>query len=372
LVVYYKEDNYMRRLLVPVLITAVLLFTGCALSKDKDSGSTIDNSTSTVYDEPEEAEDTRVDDKQQPDEEKTGKPNQDTVKEKMTITLYYQDGDGCVIPVTRRVEKQEGIAKAALNALVDNAINREEIEYFGLYPVLPEGTEILGMTIKEGTARVDFNKKLLDYASETDERNIITSIVYTLTEFSTIDDVKILVNGYELGELKYGTDVSGTLGRHNVVINSGEVNVEEDVGKLDLYLFKPLKEEYFFILPVSYKTESLTEDEKPERIVELLRESIEEDKLYTEIPSETELIKSEIEDNLLVLDFTSGITSYGGGTAREDGIIKQILYSMKQVDGIEKVMILIEGGTKELPEGSDISKPMLIPKEINDVIDVTD
>ncbi|HHW48954.1 MAG TPA: GerMN domain-containing protein, partial [Clostridiaceae bacterium] len=131
-------------------------------------------------------------------------------------------------------------------------------------------------------------------------------------------------------------------------------------------------DEYVFILPVSFKTEILTEDEKPERIVEFLREGAIGDKLFTEIPGETELIKSSIKENLLTLDFNSGITSYGGGTAREDGILKQILYSMKQVDGVERVRILIEGGTKDLPEGSDISKPLLIPREINDVVDFID
>ncbi|HHW46991.1 MAG TPA: GerMN domain-containing protein, partial [Clostridiaceae bacterium] len=236
----------MGRFIIPVLIAVMLLFTGCSSSKDKDSGSTIDSSTSTDYDEPEDVEDTSDGDEQQVVEEKSEKPNEATVKEKLTITLYYQDKDGYVIPVTRRVEKQEGIAKAALNALVDNALNREEIGYFGLYPVLPEGTKVLGMTIKEGTARVDFNKKLLDYASEDDERNIITSIVYTLTEFSTIDEVKILINGYELGKLKFGTDASGTLSRYNIMINSEEVNVEEDSGKLDIYFFKPVTDEYVF------------------------------------------------------------------------------------------------------------------------------
>jgi len=362
----------MGRFIIPVLIAALLLFTGCSQSKDKDSGNAIDMSTSTGYDESEDAEDTSIGDKQQAYEENSEGPKEDFVEEKLAITLYYQDKDGYLIPVTRRVEKQEGIAKAALNALVDNALNREEIEYFGLYPVLPEGTKILGMTIKEGTARVDFNNKLLDYSSETDERNIITSIVYTLTEFSTINDVKILINGYELGTLKYGTDASGTLGRQNVMINNGEVNVEEGDGKLDVYLFKPLNDEYVYILPVSFKTEILAEDEKPERIIELLREGTKDDKLFTEIPGETELIKSDIKDNLLILDFDSGITAYGGGTSREDGILKQILYSMKQVDGIKRVRIMIEGGTKSLPEGTDISKPMLIPKEINDVVDISD
>ncbi|NLD49292.1 MAG: GerMN domain-containing protein, partial [Clostridiaceae bacterium] len=82
---------------------------------------------------------------------------------------------------------------------------------------------------------------------------------------------------------------------------------------------------------------------------------------------EVELLGSRIENKILILDFNSGIKSYGGGTARETAIIKQILYSMKQIDEVEKVQILIEGKKGNLPEGSDISKPLPIPNAINKI-----
>ena len=47
--------------------------------------------------------------------------------------------------------------------------------------------------------------------------------------------------------------------------------------------------------------------------------------------------------------------------------MKQILYTMKQINGIEKVRILIEGKKGDLPEGTDISNPLLIPDKINKV-----
>ena len=36
------------------------------------------------------------------------------------VTVYYQDGDGYLVPVTTQVEKTDGIAKAALSLLVQN------------------------------------------------------------------------------------------------------------------------------------------------------------------------------------------------------------------------------------------------------------
>ena len=42
---------------------------------------------------------------------------------------------------------------------------------------------------------------------------------------------------------------------------------------------------------------------------------------------------------------------------------------MKQIEGVERIRILIEGKSEELPEGTDISRDIAIPTEINDVID---
>lgn len=354
----------MKKSIVLILLSGLIFLSGCSLLGGKKS--TNAEATSKSFEKEEPADEQSSSDMQQA-EEKSAEPVK--VKDRLDITLYYQDKDGYVIPATRKVEKQEGIAKAALNALVDNALNREEIEYYGLYPVFPQGTQILGMTIKEGIAWVDFNSKLLNYKSNVEERNIITSIIYTLTEFKTISGVRILINGYTVGKLEYGTEISDVLDRYNIMINTSEVNVGEAAGKLDAYFFKRVNEEHIFTLPVSFKSMNMEDSDKPEMIVELLRDGAKEEKYFTQIPGETALTNSSLEEKRVVLDFNSGLTSYGGGNTREDGIIKQILYSMKQIKGVEKVKILINGGSKGLPEGTDISKELVVPNEINNVID---
>lgn len=93
------------------------------------------------------------------------------------------------------------------------SFDTEETAYYGVYPVIPENTEILGIDIRNGTAVIDFSRHLLNYGTAWSERNIIAAIVYTLTEFETVDDVRILINGYSPGVLKYGTDLSDVVGR---------------------------------------------------------------------------------------------------------------------------------------------------------------
>ncbi|MFZ5990002.1 MAG: GerMN domain-containing protein [Bacillota bacterium] len=287
-----------------------------------------------------------------------------TALESVEVAVCYRDSEGMIIPITRKIEKQEGIAKAVLRSMVDNEENNLALKPFGLYTVLPQGTDILGMNIKEGTAVVDFNDKVLEYNDKSEEKNIITSIVYSLTEFNTINSVKILVKGKQLEKLKYGTDISGDLNRDNILINSDKANLAEKVKKVDIYLFKFINEKFEYILPVSMEYIGVQQDKLPEEMIRLLSGKTYNEKLYSQMPPKVELISSKLEDGVLILNFNKEIRNYGGN-AREAGILKQIIYTMKQIEGVKKIKILIEGKEGELPEGTDISREILLPTDIN-------
>jgi germination protein M len=224
------------------------------------------------------------------------------------------------------------------------------------------------MTIKEGTATVDFNEKLLSYEEPEAERSIISSIVYTLTEFKTISNVKILINGYSREKLRYDTDISGLLDRSNVMVNTSGVNRKQDRYKLDIYVLRNANDKFSYILPVSVELDDMPEESVPERIVELFGSDFDGDGFYSEVPPEASLIDSKVSGDLLVLNFNSHIRDYGG-TASENAIINQILFSMKQVNGVNKEKILIDGEDSLLPEGTDLSAEMKLPAVINDIID---
>lgn len=348
----------MKKIIFCLFLAA--LFSLCGCKSTLDTNSSDDSYTNDYQDTLNNERDKTINQDEIVDEQEEAEP------ESKQVTLYYQDKDRFVIPVTRKVEKQEGIARVAINGLIDSAITREELQYYGLYPVLPKGTEVLGINLKEGIATVDFNNKFLEYNDAVSERNIVSSVVYTLTEFNTIDGVKIWINGYTKGKLKFNTNISGILNRSNILINSSKTNADYGYGKIDVYLFKK-SDNNSYIIPVSTKTNQVANDDLPGEIVSLLSKKY-ENMLYSLIPSETKLRGSSISDGILRLNFNDGITSYGG-TAREQDLLKQILYSMKQVEGVEKVRILINGESTNLPEGTDISKEIVLPLSINNLMD---
>jgi germination protein M len=289
------------------------------------------------------------------------------------VTVYYQDGDGCLIPMTRWVQMQQGIARSAVSLCIDSAIAREEVAYYGVYPVIPVDTVILGLSIRDGLAVIDFDKHLLEYNGAKSEKNIVTSIVYTLTEFKNISGVRILVNGYPQGVLKNGTDISQTLRREDVAINTQTAIFENGSGKVDVFLFKKANEGFTYMAPVSVPvvSDSVEPDTNAEAARVLLKQLLVKDGengTFSEMPDNVEILNCSIENGVLTLNLGEGFTKYGGNE-KEESILKQLAYTMRQLEGVRLLKILVDGHAVQLPEGTDISIGLAIPATINDVMD---
>ncbi len=115
-------------------------------------------------------------------------------KQTMDVAVYYiksTTNDMILVREVHTVAKSAGIARAALNELISGTPLTE-----GAQRVLPAGTEILGLTIKDGLATVDFSQEVLNAnVGSTGEALGIASIVNTLTEFPTINRVQFFVEG---------------------------------------------------------------------------------------------------------------------------------------------------------------------------------
>lgn len=288
--------------------------------------------------------------------------------EKILVEVYYQDKEGFLVPVTRRIPKQLSVARASINLLIDTPINREQLAYFELYPVLPQGTEF-SINIKDGIAIIDFNSKLLEYNDQNAETNIIASVVYTLTQFETICEVRIFVNGYIQQRLKYEADISENLSRKNILVNTAgkNANLERGMQKLDVYFLKVIKNDICMI-PVSIECMDINEGNLQGEIIKCLCKSPGSPELFSELPDNIKLVGSSIKEGLLTLNLDMDIGSYGG-TQKEYGMVNQVLYSMKQIDNIDRVKILVDGEAKVFTEGTEILESIPLPLFINDIID---
>lgn len=374
------NKNIKRKITAILLVFALVLlqllvFTGCSLPASNNDKSLSDLSslfggetTSSTVESGASTESTTGTTSQESNTADSQAVQTVTKPGTIPVVLYYQDADGYLIPVTRWVEKQQGIAKAALAGLTDSAITREELQYFGLYPVIPVNTDILGINIKEGIATVDFDKNILNLGDKAGEQRMLNSMVYTLTGFKTITGVRFLINGYEQKTMKNGTDMSGIFDRSRMMINSTEEINRSDMHKADVFLLKRANDNYTYFVPVSVAYTGENTEPDPLKLFEMLLQKSGDENLFSEIPQGTEISSTSLKNGILTADFNASIAESGGNT-KEDAIIRQILYTAGQLKGVSKVKMLINGKTPEMSEGTDLSAPVGIPTSINSVID---
>lgn len=96
---------------------------------------------------------------------------------------------------------------------------------------------------------------------------------------------------------------------------------------------------------------------------ELMRGPTAEEKkagLFSEIPAKAKIQKVARENSTALVSFNPELEKYGGGSARVQGLIAQIVYTFTEVPGVEKVRILIgkKGEVVLGGEGFVIDKPL--------------
>jgi len=122
-----------------------------------------------------------------------------TTTETLIVRNYFFmgsfTGSGGLVPVLREVPKTQAVGGAALRALLAGLADKELAASPAMYTDIPASTRLLGLTIAGGVATVDLSSEFaLDSASLAD-RGRLAQVVYTLTQFSTVDGVSFELDG---------------------------------------------------------------------------------------------------------------------------------------------------------------------------------
>lgn len=156
---------------------------------------------------------------EQPDKDiinETSVPSLTDVTEKITVVLYFADDNVNLIAEQREIPKVEGIARQTINELCRGPINSK------LTSTLPPGTKLLDINIRDGLCTVNFNENLITAHSggSAMENATVYSIVDTLTQFSTVNQVQIQVEGQIVDSIAGHLDVSAPLSRNDDIIST--------------------------------------------------------------------------------------------------------------------------------------------------------
>jgi hypothetical protein len=127
------------------------------------------------------------------------------------LNLYFPLPDGSGVRQEKRVVTMTdlGVARRAMNELIDGPQSQS------LGRAVPQETRLLGIRIESGICYVDFSSELRDdhWGGTSGESLTIAAIVNTLTEFPSIDEVQILIEGQIGASIAGHIELSEPIGR---------------------------------------------------------------------------------------------------------------------------------------------------------------
>lgn len=119
-------------------------------------------------------------------------PSPSTAPAQTTVSLYFLRDEKLGV-AERRVKHTTMPATAAMKALLAGPAATEQDA--GLGTAIPAGTRLLGLSIAEGTARVDLSSEFAAGGGSLSMTARVAQVVYTLTRFPTVRAVEVLVDG---------------------------------------------------------------------------------------------------------------------------------------------------------------------------------
>jgi hypothetical protein len=104
-------------------------------------------------------------------------------------------GNEGLVPVLREVPETNATARAAMEALLGGPKGGELRGSPAMYTAIPDGTRLLGISIKNGLATVDLSGAFASGGGTYSMSSRLAQVVFTLTQFSTVDTVSFELDG---------------------------------------------------------------------------------------------------------------------------------------------------------------------------------
>ncbi|MFD2369919.1 GerMN domain-containing protein [Brevibacillus sp. GCM10020057] len=275
-------------------------------------------------------------------------------------TVYLLDANGYVVPVSLTLPKVEGVAKQVLSYMVKGG-PVESMLQGGFKAVLPQGTEVKGLVIKDGVATVDFSKEFKSYDPQ-DEKRILDAVTRALTEFGNVKTVQIWVNGTPLKEMPAASTPITQLDRaHGINLELADGATPGNTSAVTVFFQGQLDDARTYFVPVT-RLVPATADIAKATVEELIKGPKEGSQLFSSLLRTTRVLDVKQEKDLLTVNLSSDILKYDDGKAANPDALESLVLSLTETTGVPNVQLLVEG--KPLSNG-DYTKPVSRPVQLN-------
>jgi germination protein M len=112
--------------------------------------------------------------------------------ELVTYQVWWANADGLFVSYRTQAQTPR-VGTAAIEAVLEGPLSFEQD--YGLTTAVPEGTQLLGLTIDDGVANVDLTSEFESGGGSASMQMRLAQIVYTITQFPTVEGVVFSLDG---------------------------------------------------------------------------------------------------------------------------------------------------------------------------------
>ena len=220
---------------------------------------------------------------------------------------------------------------------IDNSIFSNELS-----GTIPKGVKILDVICGNKLVTVNFSKKLLDVSSYK-EKQMISSIVYSLTDIDDIEGISILVEGKKLDSYPNSKESLPNILNRDIGINKEyKINSRDNISSVVIYYMENIDDELYYV-PV---TKYINDDRDKIKIVveELTTSYIYEENLVSFLNSKVKLIDYKEENDTLILNFNEYLFD------SKDKVLEEVIYCLgySVFDNYDVSMVMFEVNGQEV------------------------
>lgn len=193
----------------------------------------------------------------------------------------------------------------------------------GFRSIIPSGTEIKSIEVKDKLLKIDFTKEILEI-DESLEEKMLESIVYSLTSIDDIQGILIYVEGELLTALpKTKTILPSVLTRSLGINKTYDIVDTKDITKTTIYYIGKNNDDDLYYVPVT-KVSNSEKDKVKVIIDELTSGPVYEDNLMSFMNLNAELLNYELKENNMYLTFNNNILN----NLEEKSILEEVIYTI--------------------------------------------
>ena len=266
------------------------------------------------------------------------------VEEKTTLktnSIYLLNKDNYLVKTKIFIEAtdKEDKIREILNNLIIKKNNKLPA---GLNGTIPSETTVQEVIVNKDIVTIDFSKEILK-VQESLEKQMITSIVYSLLELKDLKGVIVLVNGNTLLEYPNSKEKLPSILDKKIGINNKYLLTSRDnISKVVIYYLEDIEENLYYVPVTKYINDN--RDKIKIIIEELTTNYIYEPNLMSFLDNKVELLDYHEENDVLFLNFNDYLYN------SKDKILEEVLYSIAYsvFDNYNVNMVMFEVNEKEV------------------------